>query len=148
MASPFGTSQAAAAQPITIAMSSIAPDVVLCVLTGEIDLATGPGLQEKLAELLHHAPAHLVIDLTAITFLGSTGLKILVETHVQHQAAGCHVAIVIGCNRAVTRPLQITGLDQELDLHTERATAVEACRARHKPRGDRNRDTVTRLSST
>jgi anti-sigma B factor antagonist len=114
--------------PLTITVSDVAPDTILCVLLGELDLATAPRLQEKLTEAIDLAPSHLVIDLSDIQFLGSAGLNLLTDIHDAQHAAGYHVAVIVGTNHPVTRPLHITALDQILDLHTELATAVRACR--------------------
>ena len=127
MRDPFDPSQPVDTL-LTITVRHIAPDTILFVLDGEIDLAAGPEFQEKLTKALHDAPSHLVIDLTGVE-LGSAGLQILTELHATQQAAGYHVALVVDDNRVVIRPLQITALDQVLDLHAEQATAMEACRA-------------------
>ena len=119
--------------PLTITVSDIAQDTILCGLAGEIDLATAPRLQEKLTEAIDLAPSHLVIDLSDIAFLGSAGLNLLFEIHEAQQAAGYHLALVVGPNHAVARPFQVTALDRVLDLHAELATAVQACRVHPRP---------------
>lgn len=115
--------------PLTVTIRDIAPGVLLCVVAGEIDLVTVPEFQETLTKALHHAPSHLVLDLTGVEFLGSAGLKILIELHTAQHAVGCHLALVVGDNRVVVRTLHITALDQVLDLHAELVTAVDACSA-------------------
>lgn len=129
---PFD-SQATGKPALVITVSDVAPGTILCVLLGEIDLATAPRLQEKLTEAIDLAPSHLVIDLSDIQFLGSAGLNLITQLHDARHVAGYHLALVVGSNQAVTRPLHITALDQILDLHTELATAVKACRAHQSP---------------
>jgi anti-anti-sigma factor len=128
MNSPSDASRAAAGQPLNITVSDIAPNVILCVLNGEIDLATAPRMQQKLTEAISIVPAHLVIDVSDVEFLGSAGLRALIELDAAQQAVGHRLAVIVDHNKAVTRPLRITGLDQVLDLHTELETAVRACR--------------------
>jgi anti-sigma B factor antagonist len=135
MSQLFESRQTTEEQLITITVSNITSDVLLCALTGEIDLLTAPQLQEKLTEVLDHAPAHLMLDLTDIKFLESAGLKILLDIHARQHATGYHLALVVGRNRIVTRPLRITELDQTLDLHTERTTALTACQTHPRPNG-------------
>jgi anti-sigma B factor antagonist len=122
----FGTSQPANS-PLAITVSDIAPETILFVLGGEIDLATQPQLQQALTTAIGNAPSHLVLDLTNVTFLGSAGLHLFTELHTTQHVAAYHVALVVGHNRVALRALQITGLDQILDLHTDLATAVHAC---------------------
>jgi anti-sigma B factor antagonist len=130
MREPAGAGRSEADQPLTIAMSDLGPETILCVLSGDIDAATGPRLQQELTEAVAERPAHLVIDLSGIEFMGSAGLKILTEIHAAQQDVGSHLAIAVGHNRAAVRPIQVTELDQLLDIHTEQASAVEACHAR------------------
>jgi len=47
-------------------------DVVIHV-AGDIDLLTGPSLQDHLSNLLIDQPDSLIIDLRAISFIGATG---------------------------------------------------------------------------
>ena len=50
--------------------------------TGELDLATAPKLQRKVdGTLREDPPAVLVIDLSAVTFLASAGMAVLVAAH-------------------------------------------------------------------
>lgn len=109
-------------------VSDITPNIVLCVVSGEIDLLTEPLLREKLTETMAGVHRHLVIDLSNVEFMGSTGLTLLMKFRTAQRATGHHLALVVGNNRVVTRPLQVTGLDYIVDLHAELATAVKACR--------------------
>ncbi len=121
-------SQSAAETLLNVTVSNITPNIILCVLLGEIDLLTEPLVREKLAEAVDGVSRHLVLDLSNIQFLGSTGLQILVDLRAAQQVARRRLALVVGSNRMVTRPLQVTELDRNFDLHAELATAVEACR--------------------
>lgn len=128
MNEPLDIRQSVAEKLLKITMNDIAPDTVLCVLIGEIDLLTEPLLRQKLNEAVRNPPRHLVIDFSDVQFMGSTGLRILIEIRSVQQATGRHLALVVGNNRLITRPLQITNLDHDFDLHKELATAVDACR--------------------
>ncbi|MDQ3824323.1 MAG: STAS domain-containing protein [Actinomycetota bacterium] len=114
-------------EPLTVTFSDVSPDTILCVVAGEIDLLTGPSLREKLTGAIDGVPRHLVIDLSAVQFLASIGLNVLVETLAGQEAANRHLALVVNGNRAVIHPLQTTGLDQVFDIYTEMSAAVEAC---------------------
>lgn len=105
----------------------------MCSVSGEMDLATAPSLQQKLNDLINRAPRRLVIDLTDIRFMGSIGLHILMRMHEAQHAAGHDLAVVIDHNDAATLPLQAAGLDHVLDLHTELTTALST-RSSHSPR--------------
>jgi anti-anti-sigma factor len=91
--------------------------VVVVSVSGEIDSHTAPQLlKETDSAVADPACRTLVIDLTEVGFLGSAGLKALVD--MQTESAGRDVAlrIVVGENRHVRRPLEVTTLDTYLPL--------------------------------
>jgi anti-anti-sigma factor len=91
---------------------------------GVVDLATSPALEELLAELIEERPDALIIDLTAVSFLASVGLRILAETH--ERAGGTGKFAVVASGPATARPIQLTKLDEFLALYQ---TADEALAA-------------------
>jgi anti-sigma B factor antagonist len=87
---------------------------VTLVLVGQVDAFTAPLLRSSIADQLEGRPRELVLDLSAVDFLGSAGLAALVET--LKSAADRDVALrLIATSRAVIRPLHSTGL---IDLFT------------------------------
>lgn len=114
---------------LNVTLSDIASDICLCVLLDDIDLLTAPLLRKKLAQAIGATPRHLVMDLSEVQFLASIGLRLLIDLGATQQATGHQLVLVVGNNRAVTRPLRITGLDEYFDLHVELTTAIKACHA-------------------
>ena len=98
-----------------ITLSTSTEDGVVTVkVVGEVDTFTAPVLRSTLDGQLEGSPRELVIDLSGVQFLGSAGLAVLVET--QKSARSREVALrLIATTRAVTRPLEVTGL---IDLFT------------------------------
>src|SRR4029078_11671076 len=92
----------------------------LLVVEGEIDTLTAGSLERALTELLEDLSEVLVIELTAVTFLASGGLAVLIRA--AHQAGERRLRLV-STARAVRRPMEITGSDQVLDLYTGRTAA-------------------------
>jgi anti-sigma B factor antagonist len=87
---------------------------VTVTVVGEVDTFTAPVLRSSLDSQLEQSPRELIIDLSGVQFLGSAGLAVLVET--QKAARTRDVALrLIATTRAVTRPLEVTGL---IDLFT------------------------------
>ncbi len=77
-------------------------------LGGEIDLATAPALETAIAEW--DGSGDLCIDLSAVSFIDSTGLRALISgSHAaeDHDSSFCLVAP----EGPVTKLLEITGLD-------------------------------------
>ncbi|KQS69182.1 hypothetical protein ASG41_22165 [Modestobacter sp. Leaf380] len=84
---------------------------LVVVVSGEVDSMTAPGLRESLAEVLARPGAvRVVVDLAAVTFLDSAGLCALAAAHRDVRSTGRTLLLRAGDNRAVLRPLQITGL--------------------------------------
>lgn len=82
---------------------------------GEVDLETASALGEYALEALHHVSPHVVMDITDVTFMDSTGLKVLVSVERRAQLAGGSFALV-GASPTVLRILTLTGLDQVFTL--------------------------------
>jgi anti-anti-sigma factor len=91
----------AAGQPedglLTVVREAVDGAVVLH-LHGEVDMATGPLLEEHLARAitLVTPPAPLVADLSQVRHLGSVGVALLTACHQRCQAAGIPLRIVAG----------------------------------------------------
>ena len=105
--------------------------VEVVVVRGEHDLATAGDLRESIDTAVSNGSG-VVIDLTQATFIDSAVLQALLSGREQAQAAGIAYVIALGegTGHAVTRLLELTGLDRRLDLAQGRAAAVDAA-ARH-----------------
>jgi anti-sigma B factor antagonist len=93
----------------------------LLVVDGEIDTLTAGSLERALTELLNASADVLVVDLSAVTFLASSGLAVLIRA--AHQAGDRRLRLV-STARAVRRPMEITGSDQLFDLYPDRTAAL------------------------
>jgi anti-sigma B factor antagonist len=96
-------------------------DGALLVIEGEIDTLTADDLERGCQQLLVAPSDVLVIDLSDVTFLASSGLAVLIRA--AHKAGERRLRLVTP-SRAVRRPLEITGSDQLFDLYDDRATAL------------------------
>jgi anti-sigma B factor antagonist len=77
-------------------------------LAGEIDIATVPALEGALRAMAAHT-TRLVVDLSAVTFIDSAGLRTLLLAYRQADALGCDLAVVGACPH-VERMLEIAGV--------------------------------------
>ncbi|GAB2993907.1 anti-sigma factor antagonist [Amycolatopsis acidiphila] len=93
-------------------------------VSGDIDMVTAPEFEKHLLTALRERPGILVVDLGGVDFLGSAGLTALVAAH---QEAGTHTKLrVVAESSATARPLQLTGLDQEIPVFATRDEALSA----------------------
>jgi anti-anti-sigma factor len=85
------------------------------VLSGEFDLAGIPEFADALAALEATKPQAVVIDLTDLVFMDSSGLRALVTANDRAKRAGRRLAIVPGPPQ-VRRVFEITQTAEHLDL--------------------------------
>jgi len=116
---PFGTGL-----PLDTVVSRPRPDTVLLEVDGEVDTLTAPRLQVGLDAALDAAgDAAVVVDLTSVTFLASSGLAVLIGGARRMSGNGRRLHLV-AASRSVTRPLQVTGADALFDVHDDVADAL------------------------
>ena len=93
-------------------------------LAGEIDLDTGPLLRDALLAAINAGNRHLVLDMSDVEFIDSSGLNVLVATFRRAQLVDGGVRLVITRNR-VLDTLRITGLDTFFSIYPSVADAVQ-----------------------
>ncbi|HEU5472901.1 MAG TPA: STAS domain-containing protein [Actinophytocola sp.] len=98
---------------------------VVVGVTGEIDIVTAPRLQEAVQDALDRTGHLVVIDLTGVSFMGSTGLAVLAEGDAMARRTGKSLRIVFTRgNHAVHRTIELTGLDRMLAIYDRIDAAV------------------------
>ena len=102
-------------KPFSISIEKSDAGAVRVVLVGELDIATAPAAEAELRAQEDHGAQVIILDLRRLTFMDSTGLRLLVAADSRAREAGHRLAIVRG-PEAVDRVLEITGLDAKLDL--------------------------------
>jgi anti-sigma B factor antagonist len=109
---------------IQLRLSRPAAGQVVLDVGGEVDMLTSPELRLAALELFEAGAATelVVIALDDVTFLGTSGLAVLIELRDAAHAAG--VELRLACTaRRVLRPLAIAGLVPLFDI---RPTVDEA----------------------
>lgn len=82
----------------------------VCVLEGEIDLATADEFRRKALESMDQFGPRLTLDLSGVTFMDATGLSVLIYVRREAEARGGHITLV-GTPQAVSYLLRISGLE-------------------------------------
>lgn len=88
---------------------------VTVALRGELDLSTVGKVQEELLRVEADEPALVVLDLSSLTFLDSTGLRAVVTADQRAREGGRRLVIVRGPD-AVQRVFTITRLEERLEM--------------------------------
>lgn len=101
-------------QLMTVA-ATVRDGCALLTMHGEVDLATEGRLLAATEDALSSAEGHAVIvDLSRLTFLSSSGVGHLVALDQQARASGLSLRVVVGDAWAVFGPFAVLGLDQVL----------------------------------
>lgn len=100
---------------------------LVLVVLGEVDLSTGGRLMEAgSAALQESAHQPVILDLTGVDFLSSSGLGLLVALHDDGQELGSPLRVVVDPDRPAIRPIRTMGLDEVLSLFGSVDEAVAA----------------------
>jgi anti-sigma B factor antagonist len=84
-------------------------------LTGELDLYTAPALDDALVEAEGESWPLLVLDLTELEFMDSSGLRLIVRSHARAEQSNRRLVVVNGPT-TVARVFSATDLDSKLHI--------------------------------
>ena len=90
--------------------------------SGEIDILSAPTLRTALLPALQ-SDELVVLDLSEVSFLGSSGLAVLVEARDHAQRNGHRLRLVCS-SRIVLRALEATGLRELFDIADDLPAAL------------------------
>jgi len=97
--------------------------VTILDVVGEVDLYTVPQLEEALRGAASDARPLLGVNLCAVTYLDSTGLRVLTEWHKQARARQGAFA-VIADQPTIQKLFRITGLGQIVPILATEQEAI------------------------
>jgi anti-sigma B factor antagonist len=107
---------------LRVEVSESRPGVLVLAPVGEVDVATADLLRNAARDAVAATPRCLVVDLTGLTFCGSTGLVVLMDARRDAEAAGVRFGTADG-PPIVRRVLEITQLGPVLQ-HRETLDAA------------------------
>ena len=90
---------------------------------GEMDLYSAPAVRDAALAAMDSGVDHLVLDLTAVPFMDSSGLGVIVACLKRLREMGGDLAVVSPPTSPPTKLLSLTGLDHAI---ATRATLDEA----------------------
>lgn len=100
-------------------------DFTVVEVSGEVDVYTAAVLREKLADLIDAEHTDLIVDLTGVGFLDSTGLGVLVGALKKIRGFGGRLQLVIDQEK-VLKVFRITALTQVFTIHSSIEDALAA----------------------
>ena len=88
---------------------------VVIEVSGELDLASSPALEQELERCSGSEAEVVIVDLRKLEFMDSTGLSVLVRAHQRATEGGSRFGIVKGPPQ-VQRLLDLTGVARRLTM--------------------------------
>ena len=109
---------------LSVSRQSVGGYPVVAV-SGEVDVYSAPALKDSITDLLDSGATTVVVDLSGVAFLDSTGLGALVEARTATSNAGGALPLVCSQERII-KLFTITGLDEVFAIHPSVDEAVES----------------------
>jgi anti-sigma B factor antagonist len=93
-------------------------------LTGELDLYNAHLMRDELITAAARGPDRLIVELSGVTFIDSTGLGVLIEARTL--LANRRAFLLVGPGLETRRALEISGLDRHFTVHDSLDEALSA----------------------
>src|SRR5438128_2474027 len=87
---------------------------VRLLLSGELDLASAPQFERAVSDASREVPAAIVLDLSALDFLDSHGLRSILRDQQLCEETGCLLSVIPG--EQAQRLFELTGLSERLPI--------------------------------
>jgi anti-sigma B factor antagonist len=97
-------------------------------LQGPTDVSQALELRELLGQQIDAPGARVLLDLSAVTLVDSSGVGVLVAAHRRAEAAGATMALA-GASQPVGRVFELTRTDRLLRIYSTVEDGLEALRA-------------------
>lgn len=92
---------------------------------GELDIATVSDFRRAVADAVVEAPGGLVVDLSEVSFIDSSGLGAVVEAHHRLRRQRRPLAVVAPQGTAAAVLLDLSGFDRAIPVFESRDAALE-----------------------
>ncbi len=100
-------------------------DAIIVVVAGELTLREAPEFHGALLELCEESPKHLVVELSEVSFIDSSGVGTLTDVFRKLNKRGGRLALV-GLRKMVRSVFEITRLDQFLAIFDTEEEALRS----------------------
>ena len=97
--------------------------VTLVVPKGDLDMGTADQMKRMLTDLIEKGQSKLVMDLTGVAYVDSSGLGAMVAAMKQARAAGGNLKLC-GLQEDVRSIFEMTRLIKVMAVHSDRQEAV------------------------
>lgn len=101
-------------------------DATVITPQGDLDIGTVDEFRAELTDAANTVPGGLVVDLSRVDFIDSTGLGAVIDVHHRLRRERRPLAVVAPPGTSAALILNLSGLDSELDIYESRQAAIDA----------------------
>jgi anti-anti-sigma factor len=98
--------------------------LLLIVVSGRLDTVSAPRFDERVAPLLAKPQANIVLDMSAVSYISSAGLRSILHL-VKHTTEKGGRTGLFSVPAPIMDVLEISGLPSRLDVYPDRASALK-----------------------
>ena len=114
---------------MSISHSDVGENLRRIVITGRLDIPGTDSVAEQLAKLAAAPKKGVVVDLSAVKFLASIGVRALITSAKAVQQRGGKMVLVVGDSSSVMLSLEATGVDELIPVFKSVSDAERAALA-------------------
>ncbi|MEU8588929.1 STAS domain-containing protein [Streptomyces sp. NPDC048664] len=118
--------------PLSIDVATPREGVALVTVEGYLDVDTATELHYHLANQMHHGRRHLLLDLSSVPFMDSSGINIVLRAYKETRQADGSIGL-IDPTPAVRRILDLTGVSLTVPSFGSADDALAAVEAPTEP---------------
>lgn len=104
-------------------------NTAILTIQGEVDVYTAPRLREEIHRRLDAGDNKIVVDLTDVAYMDSTGLGVLIGALKRARESRGEL-IVASPNARISRILDVTGLNRIFNVQPQVSDALNALRGK------------------
>ena len=109
---------------MNVTVANYSDHIAALSLQGRFDAFSVPVLRERVDQLLSHGAVKFVVDLSAVNFMDSAGIGVLVSLLRRARLAGGNVGLVWPTTTAAQRILRLTKFDSIFEMSESADSAV------------------------
>ena len=111
---------------MSVSYEDVGANLRTITIVGRLDMEGTDSLSARIMELVEEPKKGVVIDLSAVRFLASVGIRVLIESAKSVQRRGGKLVVVVAQGSTVAMRLEATGIDNLIPVFTNSAEAGQA----------------------
>lgn len=111
---------------MSASFQDVGADLRRISVSGRLDMEGTDTVSARLMELVEAPKRGVVVDLCAVQFIASVGIRVLLASAKAVQKRGGKLAIVVARGSTVAISLDVTGVDELIPVFTDMTEAADA----------------------